>query len=79
MNPPVGAVFYPIYTAQHVHGRCMFGQGGTHVPGTFKTFGGSSATEYGTSPLFVTYPDLNFTTVRFAEDFRRDLKRNPCQ
>jgi len=79
VNPPVGAVFYPIYTAQHVHGRCMFGQGGTHVPGTFKTFGGSSATEYGTSPLFVTYPDLNFTTVRFAEDFRRDLNRNPCK
>ena len=41
----------------------MFQQGGAHIPGTFNTFGGTSATEYGTTPLFVTYPDAGFTTV----------------
>jgi len=79
VNPPVGAKFYPIYTAARVGGRCMLQQGGTHIPGTFETFGGTSATEYGTTPLFVTYPDPGFTTVTLAEDFRRVLNRNPCR
>ena len=56
----------------------MLQQGGPHIPGTFDTFGGTSATEYGTTPLFVTFPDVGFTTVTLAEDFRRDLGRNPC-
>jgi hypothetical protein len=57
----------------------MLQQGGPYIPGTFDTFGGTSATEYGTTPLFVTYPDVGFTTVSLAEDFRRDLGRNPCR
>jgi hypothetical protein len=78
VNPPPGAEFYPIYTAAHFRGTCVLQQGGTHVPGTFNTFGGSSATEYGTKVLFVTYPDVGFQPVTLAEDFHRDLGGNPC-
>jgi hypothetical protein len=78
VNPPVGAKFYPIYTLAKVNGRCMFQQGGTHVPGTTNAFGGSSKTEYGTTVGFNRYPDLHFTTIRLAEVFHRDLPGNPC-
>jgi hypothetical protein len=78
LNPPKGARFYPIYTLTHSGGRCWFQQGGTHIPGTDNTFGGSSATEYSTKVLFVTYPDVGFKPITLAEDFRRDLGGNPC-
>jgi hypothetical protein len=78
VNPPPGAKFYPIYTAAHVNGLCMLQQGGTHVPGTFNTFGGSSVTEYGTKVLFVGYADVGFKPIFLAEDFHRDLGGNPC-
>ncbi len=77
VNPPPGAQFYPIYSLTKVDGRCMFQQGGTHIPGTTNLFGGSSKTEYG-KLLFVTYPNAGFTTIRLAEDFHRDLGGNPC-
>jgi len=79
VNPPVGARFYPIYTLGQVNDLCMFQQGGTHIPGTTNTFGGSSKTEYGTQVHFVRYPTLHFRTERLAEDFRRDLHGNPCR
>jgi hypothetical protein len=78
VNPPPGAEFYPIYTLAKADGRCWFQQGGTHVPGTTNTFGGSSQTEYGQDVLFVTYPDVGFKPITLAEDFRRDLGGNPC-
>jgi len=78
VNPPPGAQFYPLYTLGKGDGRCWFQQGGTHIPGTFNTFGGSSKTEYGQKVLFVTYPDVGFKTIRLAEDFHRDLGGNPC-
>jgi hypothetical protein len=78
VNPPPGAQFYPIYTLAHANGRCVFQQGDVNLPGTFNTFGGSSATEYGTDVLFVTYPDVGWTTSTRAQDFHRDLGGNPC-
>jgi hypothetical protein len=78
VNPPPGAQFYPIYTTTRVNGTCMFQQGGAHIPGTINTFGGNSATEYGTDVLFVTYPDVGFKPITLAEDFHRDLHGRPC-
>jgi hypothetical protein len=78
VNPPVGARFYPIYTLIKSHGRCWFQQGGAHIPGTVNTFGGNSVTEYTNKVLFVHYPDVGFKPIRLAEDFHRDLRRNPC-
>lgn len=78
VNPPKGADFYPIYTLAKTAGQCVFQQGGAHVPGTTNTFGGTSKTEYGQDVLFVTYPDVGFTPITLAEDFRRDLGGNPC-
>jgi hypothetical protein len=77
VNPPPGARFYPIYTATHVGGRCQLQQGGPFIPGTFESFGGNSKAEYG-DLQFVTYPDVGFKTITLAEDFHRDLGRNPC-
>ena len=78
VNPPPGSEFYPIYTVARDDGRCWFQQGGVHIPGTIKRFGGSSKTEYGQEVLFVHYPDVGFKVIRLAEDFHRDLEENPC-
>ena len=78
VNPPAGAKFYPIYTLARTPGQCVFQQGGSHVPGTTNTFGGSSKTEYGQKVLFVTYPDVGFKPITLAEDFNRSLGGNPC-
>ncbi|MGN6380333.1 MAG: hypothetical protein ACTHNU_15370 [Gaiellales bacterium] len=78
VNPPPGARFYPIYTTTRQGGHCWLQQGGTHIPGTIRTFGGSSATEYGTHVLFVTYPAAGWTTTRRAEDFQKAVSGNLC-
>ena len=84
---PVGAQFYPIYTAGNLVGGGSFGQpgpprpcvwqfGGPHYTGTTNNFGGTANVEYGT-PLQVAFPDPGgpdfvYTTVH------RDLTSNPC-
>jgi hypothetical protein len=80
VNPPVGAQFYPIFTATRVNGLCMLQQGGPNIPGTLNNFGGTSATEYGTRVQFNLYPEPGFVTSLLAEDFHRDLggNNNPC-
>jgi hypothetical protein len=78
VNPPRHAHFYPIYTVAHAEGKCWLQQGGTHIPGTTKTFGGTVRTEYGHKVLFVRYADVGFKPIRLAEDFHRDLNGNPC-
>jgi hypothetical protein len=57
----------------------MWQEGGAFIPGTANRFGGSSATEFGTTPLLLTYPDPNPAgfTDRF-NDFRHVLSFNPC-
>jgi hypothetical protein len=78
VNPPPGAEFYPIYTTTG-NGGCAWRQGGTYMPGTVRTFGGSSATEYGKlSALF--YADFPGSpgTGAFFENFKRVMPGNPC-
>jgi hypothetical protein len=78
VNPPVGADFYPIFTTGSSGGSCVWQLGGTHIPGTTNTFGGSSATEYGTTLLPLFYPAANGGPQYIYEDFRNILSSNPC-
>ena len=52
--------------------------GGTHIPGTTRTFGGTSTAEFGPL-LFLTYPGPGFTPIHRTNDFRRVLSNNPCR
>ena len=81
VNPPAGAQFYPLYTTGTQHGGCVWQQGGTHIPGTTNTFGGSSTTEYG--PLLLTaYPTSdaqgNPAIEHLYDNFNSGDLRNPC-
>jgi hypothetical protein len=78
VNPPKGADFYPIFTTwQDSSSQCLWQLGGSHIPGTVKTFGGSSASEYGTTPLGLVYQTPGGSEILF-EDFRTILPSNPC-
>lgn len=81
VNPPPGAKFYPFYTTRG-HGRsCVWQLGGANIPGTTLKFGGSSITEYGTSPLALFYPTVvnGKPVAQYKyEDFRNILGYNPC-
>ncbi len=76
-SPPLGAKFYPIYTAAQADGMCWLQQGGPHVPGTVNTFGGNAHSEYG-HLQFNHYANAGFTVLRLAEVFHRDLHGSPC-
>jgi hypothetical protein len=77
VNPPPGANFYPIYTTRG-SANCAWQQGGTHIPGTVETFGGTSVTEFGKlRRLF--YPGFpGVAPAAVFENFKRALKTNPC-
>jgi hypothetical protein len=79
VNPPPGASFYPIYSTRGTS-ACGWQEGGTHIPGTVNTFGGTSTAEYGPLvPLvYPPAPGLNSNTAFFFEDFRNVLANNPC-
>jgi len=76
-NPPPGAAFYPLYSTTGTN-NCAWREGGTHMPRTTNTFGGSSAAEYG--GLQATYyPQAPGFPPEFDyENFRRVLSTNPC-
>jgi hypothetical protein len=76
VNPPPGAAFYPIYSTTNTGTGCAWQLGGPNIPGTTNTFGGTSATEYGTKPLKLAYPSVG-GPVFIYEDFRNILT-NPC-
>jgi hypothetical protein len=79
VNPPPGSNFYPIDTTRPNAGvGCYWQVGGTHIPGTDRTFGGTSTAEFGPL-LFLTYPGAGFTPVTRTNDFRRVLSTNPCK
>ncbi|HYY81117.1 MAG TPA: hypothetical protein VFD04_18340 [Actinomycetes bacterium] len=79
VNPPPGANFYPIYSTRGSDAvGCFWQLGGTHIPGTRNTFGGTSTAEYGPL-LFLDYPGPGFTPIHRTNDFRRVLSNNPCQ
>jgi hypothetical protein len=88
-NPPIGPngkpiPFYPIFTTSRVglsgggvSASCTWQLGGTKVPGTKLTFGGSSKKEYG--PLLkLVYPTGPATTVARFNDYRQILRTDPC-
>jgi len=77
VNPPPGATFYPIYTTRSAGGSCVWQLGGPNIPGTTNTFGGNSATEYGTTLLKLSYPSVGGPVFIF-EDLRHILPSNPC-
>lgn len=79
VNPPVGADFYPFYSLRFdEQSGCEWQESGPFVPGTLLNFGGSSTTEYGTTPLALTYPASDGQPQQIYEDFRRVLPFNPC-
>lgn len=76
-NPPPGAAFYPLYSTTG-RSACGWQEGGTFIPGTTNTFGGSSASEYG-SLLGLYYPPApGFPAGTYFQDFRNILSGNPC-
>jgi hypothetical protein len=79
VNPPPGANFYPIYTTRGSRSvGCFWQLGGTHIPGTTRTFGGTSTAEFGPL-LFLDYPGPGFAPIHRTNDFRRVLSTNPCR
>ena len=77
VNPPPGALFYPIFTTAKMEASCVWQEGGAYIPGTTNTFGGSSTTEYG-GLLQLVYPTIGYTTVSRYNNFRQVLNYNPC-
>jgi len=79
VNPPAGSNFYPFYTTSFGFQGCQWQLGGANIPGTFNTFGGSSATEFG--PLLLsTYASGNSAGfVNRYNNFRQILSNNPCR
>jgi hypothetical protein len=79
-NPPPNADFYPIFSttrgARANSRSCLWQEGGTHIPGTKNTFGGTSTTEFG-GLLQLTYPGPGFQPIFRYNDYRRVLD-NPC-
>jgi hypothetical protein len=79
VNPPPGANFYPIYSTRSDGSvGCFWQLGGTHIPGTTNTFGGTSTAEYGPL-LFLTYAGAGFQPIHRTNDFRQVLSSNPCR
>jgi hypothetical protein len=78
-NPPPGANFYPIFSTRGGtpgSGSCLWQEGGTHIPGTQNTFGGTSTAEFG--PLLqLVYPGPGFQPIFRYNDYRRVIA-NPC-
>jgi hypothetical protein len=82
VNPPPGAQFYPLYTTNTASipdlapSACVWQLGGTNIPGTTNTFGGSSTTEFG--HLFQSvYPGQSGPFTRY-NNFQQVLSTNPC-
>jgi hypothetical protein len=79
VNPPTGANFYPFYTTTGGRSKCTWQLGGANIPGTNKSFGGSSTAEFG--PLLqLAYPAATppgSVSVRY-NNFRQVLSNNPC-
>jgi hypothetical protein len=78
-NPPGGSAFYPFFSAvRSEDGGCVWAEGGAFIKGAINTFGGSSATEYGTTPFEIFYPAPGGFIFRY-NDFRTIQSNNPCR
>lgn len=74
VNPPNGAAFYPIYSTFKIkRAGCWWQEGGAHIPDIVNDFGGTSSTEYGSTPFLVHYEGFD----RY-NDFQKILSSNPC-
>ena len=80
VNPPPGALFYPIYTTTEKNGQCWWQVGGAHIPGTTNTFGGTSATEFKTiePSFFISGTRSHPGTITLLENYNQILNDNPC-
>jgi len=80
VNPPPGAIFYPIYTTTSTSGQCWWQVGGPLIPGTTNNFGGSSATEYSTllGSVYQTGTVSRPGSVIAFENYHQTLP-NPCE
>jgi hypothetical protein len=79
VNPPAGAAFYPSYSTGTDSSRnCVWQIGGPNIPGTTNTFGGDSASEFGTTLEASVYPGANGQPQSIYENFRTILPNNPC-
>jgi len=79
VNPPVGTVFYPIYTTgTDSTGNCVWQFGGTNIPATTNIFGGDTVSEFGTTLEATAYPGLSGQPQLIYENFRHILSTNPC-
>lgn len=77
VNPPMGAQFYPFYSAASVYGHCVWQEGGKFLPNTVNDFGGSSTTAFG--PLLKTlYPTTGFKPEVLIDNFNSGDMANPC-
>jgi hypothetical protein len=80
-NPPPGALFYPIFTTRAVVGGCLWQEGGPSIPGTTNNFGGSSATEFSTTPepaVYIGGTSAAPSSQTKFENYRQILSSNPC-
>ena len=81
VNPPPGALFYPIYTTTNIDGKCWWQFGGASIPGTTNTFGGSSATEYANleGSVYTDGTRSHPGSVVNFENYYQALRNNPCR
>lgn len=79
VNPPPGTNFYPFFTTRNdAQAGCLWQEGGAGIPGTTNTFGGSSATAFGTQPFALVYAGPGFAPRFLFNNFRRIIPNNPC-
>jgi hypothetical protein len=81
VNPPPGALFYPIYTTTHRDEGCWWQIGGASIPGTTNKFGGSSATEFKTlfGQVAIDGTSSHPSSILVYENFHQILPNNPCR
>ena len=81
VNPPPGALFYPIYSTTEIGEGCWWQLGGSAIPGTKNDFGGSSATEFSTllGSVYIDGTLSHPSSILGFENFHRVLSHNPCR
>ena len=81
VNPPAGALFYPIYSIKKREGQCWWQFGGGDIPGTTNNFGGGSATEYATllGSVYISGTSTNPGSRILFENYHRILPNDPCR
>ena len=81
VNPPPGAIFYPIYSTTSISGQCWWQVGGPMIPGTTNNFGGTSATEYQTllGSVYQSGTSKKPGSVIAFENYHQILPNDPCR